>query len=163
MYRFKGKEEELEALINRYKGIVYGTAYAYLQYNYEVDDVVQETFIQLYFNYEKIRDKEKIGSWLCGVARNLSLKKLRNTRFNLPLEDNEYMLGKNLDDELCEREANKELYKAISRLSKPIAETIYLSSGSLYPDTKEQDERQRHKSIKTAKSLIFIFFPFYFE
>ncbi len=126
MYRFKGKEEELEALINRYKGIVYGTAYAYLQYNYEVDDVVQETFIQLYFNYEKIRDKEKIGSWLCGVARNISLKKLRNTRFNLPLEDNEYMLGKNLDDELCEREANKELYKAISRLSKPIAETVTL-------------------------------------
>ena len=82
MYRYEGSEEEFEFLINRYKGIVYGTAYAYLQYNYEIDDVVQETFIQLYLNYKKIREKGKTGSWLCGVARNLSLKKLRNTRFN---------------------------------------------------------------------------------
>ena len=126
MYRFKGKEEELEGLINKYKGIVYGTVYAYLQYNYEIDDVVQETFIQLYFNYEKIRDKEKIGSWLCGVARNISLKKLKNIRFNIPLEDNEYIIGGSLDDELCDKERNEELYKAISRLSKPIAETVTL-------------------------------------
>ena len=49
MYRFKGKEEELEALINRYKGIVYGTAYAYLQYNYEVDDVVADKVKLLIF------------------------------------------------------------------------------------------------------------------
>ena len=126
MYRFKGTEDELEALINKYKGIVYGTTYAYLKYNYEIDDVVQETFIQLYYNYGKIRDKEKISSWLCGVARNISLKKLRSTRFNIPLDDIEYIAGSCPDDELCDKERKKELYKAISCLSKPIAEAVTL-------------------------------------
>ncbi|MBQ9744359.1 MAG: sigma-70 family RNA polymerase sigma factor [Clostridia bacterium] len=126
MYRFNGKEEELEQLINKYKSIVYGTAYAYLRYNFEIDDVVQETFIQLYFNYGKIIDKDKIGSWLCGVARNISMKKLRQTRYYTPLEDNEYIAVRGVDEELCDKERNTELYNAISNLSKPIAETVML-------------------------------------
>jgi len=124
--RFKGSEEEFELLMNKYKGVAYGTAYAYLRHNYEVDDVVQEAFIQLYFNYETIRDKEKIGSWICGVTRNISLKKLRSIRYNLPLDGNEHIIGGCLDDELCDKERNKELYKAINNLSKPIAETVTL-------------------------------------
>ncbi|MBQ8393044.1 MAG: sigma-70 family RNA polymerase sigma factor [Clostridia bacterium] len=126
MYRFNGKEEELKQLINKYKSIVYGTAYAYLRYNFEIDDVVQETFIQLYFNYGKIIDKEKIGSWLCGVARNISMKKLRQTKYYTPLEDNEYIAVRGVDEELCDKERNTELYNAISNLSKPIAETVTL-------------------------------------
>ena len=126
MYRFKGEEKELELLINKYKSIVYGTAYAYLRYNFEIDDVVQETFIQLYFNYEKIKDKAKVGSWLCGVARNISMKKLRQTRYYAPLEDNEYIITRGADEELCDKERNEELYKAISNLSKPVAEAVTL-------------------------------------
>ena len=126
LYRFNGKEEEFEKLISKYKAVVYGTAYAYFGYNSEIDDVVQETFIEAYFNYGKIREKEKIGAWLCKVARNISLKKLRQTTFTLPLEDYEHIECEDVEETFYRQERNKEIYKAIESLSKPIAETITL-------------------------------------
>ncbi len=126
MYRFNGKEEDFERLISKYKSVVYGTAYAYLSYNSDIDDVVQETFIEAYFNYGKIRDKEKIGAWLCGVARNISLKKLRQTTFTLPIDDYEHIACENVEEDFYRQERNKEIYNAIESLSKPIAETITL-------------------------------------
>ena len=111
MYRFNGKEEEFEKLISKYKAVVYGTAYAYFGYNSEIDDVVQETFIEAYFNYGKIREKEKIGAWLCKVARNISLKKLRQTTFTLPLEDYEHIECEDVEETFYRQERNKEIYK----------------------------------------------------
>ena len=70
---WNGTEEEFEKILCDYKAALYGTAFTYLHSNSEIDDVVQETFIELYYKYDTIRDKSKIGAWLCGVCRNLAL------------------------------------------------------------------------------------------
>jgi DNA-directed RNA polymerase specialized sigma24 family protein len=62
---WNGTESEFEQIIQEYKNALYGTAFAYLSSNSEIDDVVQETFIEFYYKYDTIRDKTKIGAWLC--------------------------------------------------------------------------------------------------
>lgn len=61
---FSGTEREFEKLIENNKAAVYGTAYAYFPYNSDIDDVVQETFIQAYYNYGSIKNKNNVGAWL---------------------------------------------------------------------------------------------------
>lgn len=126
MYRFMGSDEEFENIVNKNKAAVYGTVLAYMKGSDDADDVVWETFMEAYMNYGRIRDPMKIGAWLCGVARNLALKKLRKTVFSLPLEDWEHLDTEGIEDDYCRNEASDELFSAIDKLSKPVAETVTL-------------------------------------
>jgi len=123
---WNGTEEEFEKILCDYKAALYGTAFTYLHSNSEIDDVVQETFIELYYKYDTIRDKSKIGAWLCGVCRNLALKRLRSTRYSLPLD---YAANKTTADpaSVYEKADRRRMIRmAINRLSPPVAETISL-------------------------------------
>ena len=123
---WNGTEEEFEKILCDYKAALYGTAFTYLNSNSEIDDVVQETFIEFYYKYDTIRDKSKIGAWLCGVCRNLALKRLRAIRFTLPLD---YAANKATADpaNIYEKADSRRMIRAaINRLSPPVAETISL-------------------------------------
>ncbi len=123
---WKGTEAEFENIINKYKSSLYGTAFAYLNSNSEIDDVVQETFIEFYYKYDTIRDKSKIGAWLCGVCRNIALKRLRATRFTLSLDTAVHKSEQDPADLYEKVDKIREIRSAISRLSNPIAETVSL-------------------------------------
>ena len=123
---WNGTESEFEQIIQEYKNALYGTAFAYLNSNSEIDDVVQETFIEFYYKYDTIRDKTKIGAWLCGVCRNIARKRVRGERFTLSLE---YAAGKSTADpaDLYEKaDRNRAVRDAVRRLSQPVAETVSL-------------------------------------
>lgn len=123
---WNGTEAEFEQILSEYKSALYGTAFAYLNSNSEIDDVVQETFIEFYYKYDTIRDKTRIGAWLCGVCRNIALKKLRAERFTLSLD---CAAGRKTADpaDLYEKADQKRAVRAaIQRLSGPVAETVSL-------------------------------------
>lgn len=123
---FNGTEEEFEEIVEKNKAAVYGTVYAYVPYNSDVDDIVQETFIQAYYNYGAIKNKNNIGAWLCGVARNIALKKLRGVRYHLSLDSIMEQASDDLESLYIKNETNIEIHNAISALSKPVAETLIL-------------------------------------
>lgn len=123
---WNGTETEFEQILGEYRPALYGTAFTYLNSNSEIDDVVQETFIEFYYKYDTIRDKTKIGAWLCGVCRNIALKRLRAMQFTLPLD---HAAGKATADpaDLYEKADRKRAVRAaILRLSQPVAETVSL-------------------------------------
>ncbi len=119
-------EEAFEALIREYKSALYGTAFAYLNSNAEIDDVVQETFIECYYKYNTIRDKSKVGAWLCGVCRNIALKRLRATRFTFSLEQASHKTTADPADLYVKADVRRTVRKAITRLPQPVAETVSL-------------------------------------
>jgi hypothetical protein len=43
----------------------------------EVEEVVQEAFFRAYLGLSRLRDAERFGSWLCGIAINLAKMNLR--------------------------------------------------------------------------------------
>lgn len=123
---FNGTQTEFEEIIEKNKSAVYGTVYAYLPYNSDVDDIVQETFIQAYYKYGSIKNKNNIGAWLCGTARNIALKKIRDTRYHLSLDYILEQASEDLENQYIKNETNTEIHNAISTLSKPVAETMIL-------------------------------------
>ena len=125
---FNGTEREFEEIIEKNKAAVYGTVFAYFSYNSDVDDIVQETFIQAYYKYGSIKNKNNIGAWLCGTARNIALKKIRGIRYHLSLDSvlEQASDTEDVESQYIKNEMNNEIHKAISTLSKPVAETIIL-------------------------------------
>jgi len=119
-------EKTFETLYRENRSAVYGTVYACLPHSADIDDIVQETFLAAYLQYQTIRNKDNIGAWLCGTARNLALKKWRGTRFTLSLEDIEGLLTGNAERDYLRREEREEIRRAIAALSKPVAETVSL-------------------------------------
>lgn len=65
-------EKDFENIVNQNKLIVYSTVLANLYAASEADDIVQETFIYAYYNFQTLRDISKLTGWLCGIARNKS-------------------------------------------------------------------------------------------
>lgn len=123
---WNGTEEAFEAILHEYQPILYGTAFTYLNSNAEIDDVVQETFIEFYYKYDTIRDKTKIGAWLCGVCRNIALKRLRTTRFTLGLDQATHKTTADPADLYEKVDLRRTVRKAIGCLPQPVAETVSL-------------------------------------
>lgn len=89
-FMFPGSENDYEKTImqEENKRAVWLTASKYLKNRGDVEDIVQETFIFAYFYYEKLADKSKLKSWLCGIARNKSFNFIRdNSREYTPFEE----------------------------------------------------------------------------
>ena len=127
---FKGNESEFEQIVNDNKGIVYSVVLANLKYASEVDDIVQETFIYAYYNFETLREEEKVRAWLCGIARNQSLKANRS-RKNTVVTDFSDISPELLETgspedtyiEQCDREY---LIQGIRMLSPKLRETVIM-------------------------------------
>ncbi len=123
---WNGTETEFEQILREYKSALYGTAFTYLNSNSEIDDVVQETFIEFYYKYDTIRDKTKIGAWLCGVCRNIALKRMRAVRFTLSLDSAANRASADPADLYEKADRKRAVRAAIQRLSQPVAETVSL-------------------------------------
>jgi len=49
----------------------------------EADDVVQEALLRAYLGLSQLRDAERFGSWLCGIAVNVAKMRLRARRLEV--------------------------------------------------------------------------------
>ena len=65
-----GSPEAYEALVRRYKGLVFGVAYHTCGNAEDARDVAQNVFIRAYTRMSQLRDPRRIGSWLRQLAAN---------------------------------------------------------------------------------------------
>ncbi|MFN8372281.1 MAG: RNA polymerase sigma factor [Anaerolineae bacterium] len=70
---FQQLQTELEPQIRRFVRRLIGSSHA-------EDDIIQDTFIALYRNLERIEPIEKLRPYLYGIARNRCYTELRQTR-----------------------------------------------------------------------------------
>lgn len=73
-----GDRAAFEALVERYRDAVCGVAYHHLGNFDDVQDAAQEAFVQAYLRLAQLRDPEKFGPWLCKIASNVSVTRLRS-------------------------------------------------------------------------------------
>ena len=64
-------------LVTRYEGLVSGIVSARVRDPEIAKDIVQDAFLTAWRELEKLRDAERIGSWVGGIARNLAASELR--------------------------------------------------------------------------------------
>lgn len=84
-----GDREAFAALFERYKNLVYKTAYLMLGESTEAEDALQEIFVQVYKSLSSFEPrKAAFTTWLYRVTFNYCLNQRRKRHpFTLPLED----------------------------------------------------------------------------
>ena len=124
-FMFCGSADEYEQTVMQAenKRAVWLTAARYLKDRNHIEDIVQETFIFAYFYYGKLEDESKLKAWLCGIARNKSLKFIRGSSHEpVPFED---MPDLSTPESIyIEREDKARLQEIISELPEESAQTV---------------------------------------
>ena len=82
-----GDQEAMSALFDRYGTMVYSVALRVLKDTGEAEDVMQETFVQIWKNPGAfVSGRGSLGGWLVVVARNRSIDVIRRRRPSDPVE-----------------------------------------------------------------------------
>ncbi len=113
-----GKNElNIEKIINDFSSSLYrfvknnnyyGNNSYYLNKE-DIEEIVSESFFVLWKNYKKMNLSDNISNYLCGVSRNILLKKLRKNKIfnkNVNIEDYQNILDskKDVEDIFYEQE-----------------------------------------------------------
>jgi len=118
-----GDQRAWEAIVAEYSGLVWAIARSFRLSSADAADVYQATWLRLVENLTKIRDGERLGSWLSTTARREALMLLRRDRrqgatVSIDLLDTVADdLAPNVEAELLKREERASVWRAFAQLS----------------------------------------------
>ncbi len=69
-----------EALFRRYARLAIGLAHRVLPRDVEVDDLVQDSFLQAFERLERLQNPQAFAAWLCSIVVRTAAKRLRRRR-----------------------------------------------------------------------------------
>jgi RNA polymerase sigma-70 factor (ECF subfamily) len=104
-------KQAFKTLFANYKQKVYGTAYLILKDYQLSEDIVQETFLQVYLKIDKLKDPQYFEGWLYKITVNLCLDSVRRLKKH----------GLSSLEEYIEMQTNSPLVENIT----PEAEVLY--------------------------------------
>ncbi len=108
-------ENEFSRLVREHKGTIYTVCYMFSKDEDEVNDLFQETLINLWKGIESFRSDSKIGTWIYRVALNTCIsadrkKKKRGQKVPLEMDTNLY------EDNDADTKQIQQLHQRISKL-----------------------------------------------
>lgn len=80
----RGEREAFARIIERYQRAVHAVAYSGARDRALADDVTQNTFVTAWRQLGELRDASRLGSWLCGIARNLARDERKRRHREVP-------------------------------------------------------------------------------
>jgi RNA polymerase sigma factor (sigma-70 family) len=107
------------ALITRFEPMVLGIAARHRLAPCERDEVAQETWLRLFRSLERIDRPAALMGWIATTARNESLRRLRSSKRETPVEDRalpEPKTEPDMDAPLVARERREALDRALQRV-----------------------------------------------
>ncbi len=78
-----GEPQSIAALVGRYQNAVFAVALSHLGCRQDAEDVVQDTFMTAVRKLDTLQNPERLGSWLCGIARHKALNLATRRRATL--------------------------------------------------------------------------------
>ena len=88
------------------------------------EELTQETFFQAVQCIERFEGNSSILTWLCGIAKNVWLKDLRNRKETLSIDEN--IMEITNKQEIDVRWEQKEILQLIHDMNEPVREVMYL-------------------------------------
>ncbi len=92
----KGREDAYRVLVDKYADHLMGLCVRYLKDHQKAEDVVQETYIQVFRSVNKFDDSGNLIAWMSKIAINCCLKELRKSN-RLSLQDTEIVFEKMIE------------------------------------------------------------------
>ena len=128
-----GDKAAFAALVTRHQPRVRRVLHALLRHRAEVEDLLQETFLQAYLNLDSLRQPERFPAWVCSIGINLARMGLRASA-PVPLSWDELAgsgtavpdSGPSPERVTERREASERLYRAIADLPPSEREALLL-------------------------------------
>jgi RNA polymerase sigma factor (sigma-70 family) len=88
-----GDQRAWEALVGRFGGLVWSVARAHGLSRADAADVSQTAWLRLVEHLHRLRDPERVGTWLASTARHEALRILRQGRRQVPVGDDAELEG----------------------------------------------------------------------
>jgi RNA polymerase sigma factor (sigma-70 family) len=117
--------EAWDILVTRYERLVYSVAVRNGLSSEDAADVTQATFVALIDSLERLREEDRLGSWLMTVARRQSWRVRNRARTQVDLD----AVAETADEPLAEWDTVLALHGALSELGgtcKSLLEALYL-------------------------------------
>jgi len=116
-----GDEKAFGTLFHHYRPGIYSYSFHLLGNSGLADELIQEVFLKVWLNREKLRDIVKFDAWLFIIARNQvfdSLKQLaKETTARRQMASFLVTNGNIVEDQLLSKENEERLHHALDRLS----------------------------------------------
>lgn len=126
---------------------------------FKVDEIAQETYIKAYLSVDKIRDENKMKSWLLKIAYHTYLNSIRNSTYNHNIEEVIALESEETSDSAFKYE---NLYNALNSLppKERMAVILYYMEGyagkeiAAFLETNEANVRQALSRGRNRLKLI---------
>ncbi len=90
--RLKEKDEKaFEIIYNKYVNLIYYIAFSIVKSKEDAEEVVQDTFLNMFNAIDSYNENNKFKQWLMQIARNLSYNKVTRNKEKNTIKDNEYI------------------------------------------------------------------------
>ena len=90
--RIKANDEEaFEIIYRNYEGLIYFIALSITKNKDDAEEVVQDTFLNMFNSIDTYEEKNKFKQWLMQIARNLSYNKVTRNKEKDTIKDEEYI------------------------------------------------------------------------
>ncbi len=87
----QGNEEAFEIIYRKYEGLIYYIALSITKNKEDAEEVVQDTFVNMFNSISTYQEKNKFKQWLMQIARNLSYNKVTRNKAKDDIHDDHYI------------------------------------------------------------------------
>jgi RNA polymerase sigma factor (sigma-70 family) len=141
----RGDRAAFAHLIARYQRPVYAVAYSATRDRALADDVTQDAFVTAWRRLGELRDPDRVGAWLCGIARNVARDARKRVRGEVRV-DLEIAGGATPYDEVTEAEHERIIAAALDGVPEVYREPLVL----FYYEERSLDEVARYLGLSPA-------------
>jgi RNA polymerase sigma-70 factor (ECF subfamily) len=151
----EGDPSGFDEIVRRHHKRVYTLAYRMLHHPEEAEDVTQEAFLNAYQRLSQLREAESVGAWVCRIASNLCLDRLRSPRRDteVPMPSPDLAPADPADDDEGTSETVERIRAAVAELPPKyrLAVVAYYLRGHTY----EEAARLIGVNVRTFKTHLY--------
>lgn len=122
----RGDPAAFAALVRHHRPRVTAVVERLLRNASEAEDVVQEALLRAYLGLSELREPERFGSWLCGIAVNVAKMRLRQRAAHARVVRTAAFADGHVDDPLEEREVLHAVRAAVDVLPAGQREAVLM-------------------------------------
>lgn len=92
----------------------------------EAEDITQDTFLKAMQAKNGFRGKSSVYTWLCAIAKNVWLEKMRKQNRLVPMREEALENGNSLEEKIANEDTAMQVHKFLHTIEEPYKEVFSL-------------------------------------
>lgn len=92
----------------------------------EAEDITQDTFLKAMQAKNGFRGKSSVYTWLCAIAKNVWLEKMRKQNRLVPMREEALENGNSLEEKIANEDTAMQVHKLLHTIEEPYKEVFSL-------------------------------------